>query len=125
LASASTPRRPITSGPTVDGDAAATLFIDEQKVGLQFGGYNDGFRFTWIELLPERRNLVLVLGCDDTNPRPVKLDCVPGEFALDRWRNYDLRIQITQQVELVDGGEVEDWGSVGNNDQAPGSLFTR
>ena len=75
--------------------------------------------------LPEHRNLVLVLGCDDTNPRPVKLDCVPGEFALYRWRNYDLRIQITQQVELVDGGEVEDWGSVGNNDQAPGSLFTR
>ena len=36
---------------TVDGDAAATLFIDEQKVGLQFGGYNDGFR-TWIELPP-------------------------------------------------------------------------
>ena len=34
-------------------------------------------------------------------------------------------LQITQQVELVDGGEVEDWGSVGNNDQAPGSLFTR
>jgi len=88
---------------TVDGDAAATLLIDEQKLSLQFGCDNDGFGFTWIEFPPEHRNVVLVLGCNDT--------C--------------LRIQIGQQVEFAHSGEVEDWGSVGNDDQAPGSLFTR
>jgi len=86
---------------TVDGNAAATLLIDEQKLSLQFGGDNDGFGFTRIELLPEHRNVVLVSGCDDTCPRRVKLDCVPEEFALYTRRNYDLRIQITKQVELA------------------------
>ena len=77
------------------------------------------------ELLPERRNVVLVLGCDDTCPRQVKLDSVPREFALYSRRHDDLRIEITQQVEFAYGGEVEDWGSVGNDDQAPGSLVAR
>ena len=73
--------------------------IYEEKFGRQFGSDNDGFGFTRIELLPEHCNVVLVSGCDDTCPRRVKQDCVPGKFDLYSRRNYDLRIQITQQVE--------------------------
>ena len=79
----------------------------------------------WIELLTERRNVLLVFGFDDTSPRLVKLNSVPRKFPLDSRRDDDLRVQITQEVELIDGGEIEDWRAVGNDDQEPGSLFAR
>ena len=78
-----------------------------------------------IELRAEHRNFILVTGRDDTRPRKVKLDSVPQEFLLYCRGNYHLNVKTTQQVELVHSGEIEDWGDVGNDDQAPDNLFAR
>jgi hypothetical protein len=97
LASARTPSRPVTLKP----------------------------RRKAIELFAEHGNVSLVLSCDHAYPRSVSLDCVLKELASHGWGKHNLPIKIMKEVELAHSGQVEYWGSVGNDDQAPGSLFTR
>ena len=73
----------------------------------------------------ECSNIVLVLGCDDSRPGQIKLHSVSGQFVPHGRRDHDLRIEIAQKVKLVHSSQVEDWGRVGNDDQAPGSLLAR
>jgi hypothetical protein len=74
LASANTPRRPVTSKATVDRDPASALLVDKKKPGRYLGGDNDGFGFTWVELFAKCRNAVPVLGYDDAHPQGVEID---------------------------------------------------
>jgi hypothetical protein len=56
---------------------ATALFINQQEAGLEFTSDDNRFSFAGVELLPERGNLILVPGFNNTHPRQLKPDTVP------------------------------------------------
>jgi hypothetical protein len=100
------------------GNSPTALLIHQEQIRYQFAGDHYSFCFAGIELFTQTFNFALVMRCNNSCPQWYCLKSVPLEFLRDRRWDHNLDVQISQQVQFVYGGKVEDGRRVGNNNQA-------
>lgn len=59
-------------------------------------------------MLTQCGDLAPVYSFDNAHPRRIKRDPIPGEFALYRRWNYNLRVKVAQQVKFAYSSEIQD-----------------